>query len=354
MASLSEHDFRTWAEEGVELAAHSLRSWEAAVDYFRVSPRGPARCCRPPRSGAGRTPAATSPSTRPSSRRRTSGQPRAACRYLDEHRSSSGPRSASGCTRATGSRSRSRRCTSAPSPGLLPSLTLGEMARLVALVETVAERSYELASACLDAAPPLFASLDEGRPRAVPDAGRRRRRGVVGRRAHLLRALARPARADRADGAQPLPRARGARRAAQRPPRLRALRRRARWRSRTCRKDSHHDLLVDGRGAGRRVADGGDGVPQESSPEVLKRIRISRAGALARGRAHASSSRASRAARRTSASSPARARRCCSSSRRASSSRASARCCACTARRSPARTSRSTRCRTSPRRASAG
>ncbi len=29
---LAEADFRTWAEEGVELAGHSLRSWEAAID----------------------------------------------------------------------------------------------------------------------------------------------------------------------------------------------------------------------------------------------------------------------------------------------------------------------------------
>ena len=36
--ALSEADFRLWAEEGAGLAAHSLRSWEAAVDYFRVSP----------------------------------------------------------------------------------------------------------------------------------------------------------------------------------------------------------------------------------------------------------------------------------------------------------------------------
>ena len=27
---LSDADFRMWAEEGVELAGHSLRSWEAA------------------------------------------------------------------------------------------------------------------------------------------------------------------------------------------------------------------------------------------------------------------------------------------------------------------------------------
>src|SRR4051812_18544544 len=34
---LSEADFRIWIDEGVELAGHSLRSWEAAVEYFRVS-----------------------------------------------------------------------------------------------------------------------------------------------------------------------------------------------------------------------------------------------------------------------------------------------------------------------------
>src|ERR1700675_4092424 len=35
---LSEDDLRGWAEEGVSLAEHSLRSWEAAQEYFRVSP----------------------------------------------------------------------------------------------------------------------------------------------------------------------------------------------------------------------------------------------------------------------------------------------------------------------------
>ena len=37
MPVLSEQDYRTWAEEGVELAGHSLRSWEAAAEYYRVS-----------------------------------------------------------------------------------------------------------------------------------------------------------------------------------------------------------------------------------------------------------------------------------------------------------------------------
>ena len=50
-------------------------------------------------------------------------------------------------------------------PELLPSLTLGEMARLVGAGRAVAERSYELAAACLDAAPWLFAALEKGTAR---------------------------------------------------------------------------------------------------------------------------------------------------------------------------------------------
>ncbi|HKZ50937.1 MAG TPA: hypothetical protein VJ256_04175, partial [Dehalococcoidia bacterium] len=30
---LSEEELRAWAEEGLALAAHSLRSWEAAAEY---------------------------------------------------------------------------------------------------------------------------------------------------------------------------------------------------------------------------------------------------------------------------------------------------------------------------------
>ena len=37
--ALSEHDLRSWADEGLALAEHSLRSWEAAAEYFRVSPQ---------------------------------------------------------------------------------------------------------------------------------------------------------------------------------------------------------------------------------------------------------------------------------------------------------------------------
>src|SRR5947209_1751582 len=35
---LSVSELRAWAEEGTALARHSLRSWEAAAEYFRVTP----------------------------------------------------------------------------------------------------------------------------------------------------------------------------------------------------------------------------------------------------------------------------------------------------------------------------
>src|SRR5687768_14152525 len=35
---LSETDLERWADAGVALASRSLRSWEAAIEYFRVGP----------------------------------------------------------------------------------------------------------------------------------------------------------------------------------------------------------------------------------------------------------------------------------------------------------------------------
>ena len=42
-ADLDEQRARLWAEEAVDIAEHSLRSWEACGDYFRVAPTMMAR-----------------------------------------------------------------------------------------------------------------------------------------------------------------------------------------------------------------------------------------------------------------------------------------------------------------------
>jgi hypothetical protein len=155
---LSESDFRTWAEEGVELAAHSLRSWEAAVDYFRVSPQVlrilPSDAFRR-WAHAGRTLAEYS-SVVAAAYFKASPQ---SMKFLDADQvvewAALGQRLYKGHWKSISLAG----VYFGASPGMLPSLTLGELARLVALIEAVAERSYELATACLDASPGLFGSL---------------------------------------------------------------------------------------------------------------------------------------------------------------------------------------------------
>ena len=158
MPVLSEPDFRVWAEEGADLASHSLRSWEAAIEYFRVSPtvmRALTSAAFRRWSHAGRDLAEYS-SVVAGSYLKASPQ---AVRYLDEHQitewASLGQRLYKGHWKSISLAT----VYFSAGPGLLPSLAMPDLARLVALIEGIAERSYELASSCLDAAPSLFKSL---------------------------------------------------------------------------------------------------------------------------------------------------------------------------------------------------
>lgn len=158
MPVLAESDFRLWAEEGVELAGHSLRSWEAALEYFRVSgeilrilpTQGFRRWAHAARDLAEYSSVVAGAYLRSSPQ---------TVKYLDEHQvtewAALGQRLYKGHWKSISLAS----VYFGASPGLLGSLTLGEMARLVSLVESVADRSYELASACLDAGPSLFQQL---------------------------------------------------------------------------------------------------------------------------------------------------------------------------------------------------
>ncbi len=155
---LSESDFRLWSEEGVGLAGHSLRSWEAAVDYFRASPgvlrAMPAAAFRR-WAHAGRDLAEYS-SVVAAAYFRASAKSMA---FLDAETvvewASLGKRLYKGHWKSISLST----VYFGASPGILSALTLPEIARLIALIEAVAERSYELASACLDASPSLFSSL---------------------------------------------------------------------------------------------------------------------------------------------------------------------------------------------------
>ncbi len=160
MPVLSEQDYRTWAEEGVELAGHSLRSWEAAAEYYRVS----AQVMRALPSAAFRRWAHASRDLAEYSSVVAAAYLKAspaAVPYLGEDQliewATLGKRLYKGHWKSISLASGYFGASS----GLLSTLTLPELARLVALIEQVAERSYELAGACLDASPGLFAALEK-------------------------------------------------------------------------------------------------------------------------------------------------------------------------------------------------
>ena len=156
---LSDADLRAWAEEGLSLAEHSLRSWEAAVEYFRVSPAvlgvltdaAFRRWVHAGRDLAEHSSVVAAAYFRVSPR---------AVPYLDEHRITEWAHLGRHLYRGHWKSISLASMFFAAGPGLLPLLTMEQLTRLTSLIETVAERSYELATDCLDSAPHLFGMLE--------------------------------------------------------------------------------------------------------------------------------------------------------------------------------------------------
>jgi nitric oxide reductase NorD protein len=156
---LSEDDLRHWAEEGVALAAQSLRSWEAASEYFRASPRvAPILSFDDLLAWArfGRDIADQSSIV--------------AAAYFR-----AGPDSLSFLSpdqlkkwAATGQRLYQGNWKSislaslffAASPALLPLIGPEAVCRVGVLVERLAEHSYELAGSCLEITPAIFGMIE--------------------------------------------------------------------------------------------------------------------------------------------------------------------------------------------------
>ena len=269
---LSEADFRMWAEEGVELASHSLRSWEAAVDYFRVS--GEVMRILPSAAfrhwaHAGRGLAEYSSVIAAAFFKAS---PRSVP-FLDGHQitewAALGQRLYKGHWKSISLAS----VYFGASPGMLPSMTLGELARLVALIDAVSERSYELATACLDASPNLFQSLAKADrapfltlATAVGEASWADVRICFERSPNLLSPIDPSARSRFLALASNVARRSGRHAYALFSEGAMALA--------VVKKDSHHDLLS----MAEELSAASPAAAMEflkSSPEVLKRIRIS-------------------------------------------------------------------------------
>jgi nitric oxide reductase NorD protein len=155
---LTAEELERWAEAGVTLARRSLRSWEAAQEYFRASPGAAEALTADELLAWAET--AGSLADRSSL---------VAAAYL---RSTPGVlRSLPAADLDPWARQGERLCQGSwksialatifyqSSPELLESLTLAQLGRLVDVVEALAERSYELATRCLEAAAPVLQPL---------------------------------------------------------------------------------------------------------------------------------------------------------------------------------------------------
>ena len=149
---------RTWAEQGLDVARESLRSWEAAADYYRASPAvldeiGFPRFTEWGRIGADL--AAESPALGGAYFR---GSPRA-LEHLSIAQAGDWSAQGRGLYKGTWKSSSLAAQYFEVSPDLLPLLPLGQLRLLVELVDALSGHSYELASSCLAMAPRMLADL---------------------------------------------------------------------------------------------------------------------------------------------------------------------------------------------------
>ncbi|MBI3743320.1 MAG: hypothetical protein HY261_03440, partial [Chloroflexi bacterium] len=156
---LNEEDLLTWAREGVAIAQHSFRSWEAATEYFKATPDVVGRMpFKHVLSWArwGRALSADSPVVSSSFFRAS---PDALSRITPDD---IGQWATIGKTLYKGTwKSSSLAATYFEvSPRLLQSLSLVELEELVGFIDALAQKSYDLANECLTIADGVFAKID--------------------------------------------------------------------------------------------------------------------------------------------------------------------------------------------------
>ncbi|HET9200999.1 MAG TPA: hypothetical protein VFO84_08505, partial [Dehalococcoidia bacterium] len=156
---LPHEHFDTWFDEGKALAGHSLRSWEAAGEYFRVSPlviqvlNFPAfqawvRC--------GRELVEQSSVISAAYFRASPGVARYLAGWQIGDWTALGQRLYKGTWKSISLSAQYYQS----SPQLLSTLALDEMRYLVELLDHLSDRSYDMAAACLEAAPSTLSDLD--------------------------------------------------------------------------------------------------------------------------------------------------------------------------------------------------
>ncbi len=159
---LSDEDLVTWAEQGAAIARQSVRAWEAATDYFTASME-----VLPflsfanfvPWSNYGSDLCQASPTI-------AAAYFRASSRTLPHLR----PRQVAGWSELGKSLSKGTWKSTAlackffeVSPQMVPTMTFPEMERFIRFIDILSQRSYDLATECLDLSQQVFAQLGDSR-----------------------------------------------------------------------------------------------------------------------------------------------------------------------------------------------
>ena len=159
--TLSAEDLDRWAAAGVALAHHSLRSWEAAAEYFRASPQIAGQL--PFDELLGWVETATELSSR--SALMAAAFLKATPAMLEQLPSEDIGTWAQQGDRLCRGNWKSIALASAyyaHSPALLRSLTMRSLEDFVEVVDALTERSYDLANTVLENAGDVFGALDPG------------------------------------------------------------------------------------------------------------------------------------------------------------------------------------------------
>lgn len=155
---LDAQQLRAWAEDGAALARQSLRSWEAAAEYFRVTPQVLAAV---PFVGFrrltayGRALADDSSSLATAFFRSTPD----GLRHLSVQQMQDWADLGKQLYKGTWKSSSLASQFFEVSPQLLGQISLGELRALVRFIDALSAKSYELAAACLAVAPRVLGSL---------------------------------------------------------------------------------------------------------------------------------------------------------------------------------------------------
>ena len=162
---LAPQELRAWSDDGLEIARHSLRSWEAAGEFFRASP-GMLEQLTFSRfrewTKTGTELVESSPALAGSYFRSSP----AALQYLSVTQAPDWAGQGRSLYKGTWKSGSLAAQFFEISPEVLPQLPLNQMRLLVELIDSLAGHSYELASACLTMSPTVLAHLD--RPDRAP------------------------------------------------------------------------------------------------------------------------------------------------------------------------------------------